>query len=200
MAWSLAGNFFENCSCDAVCPCTWSNGERPATHDYCRFALAFQIERGDIEGVDVSGRTFVMAAETPPSMLDGNWRVGVFVDDGTTDEQMAALGRVLQGQLGGPFEALSGLIGEFLGMEREVIAIASTDGHHHVTVGNVVDYEGTQQVTPTGDVVELTNIVIHPAGPTLGLAPVDRADNSPFGFTWSGTGLSGFANRFAWAA
>ena len=200
MAWSLVGNFFENCSCDAVCPCTWSNGARPATHDYCRFAMAFQIEQGDIEGVDLSGRTFVLAAETPPSMLEGNWKVGAFVDDGMTDEQMGALGRVLQGQLGGPFAALSGLIGEFLGMQREVIRIASTDAGHHVTVGDVVDYDGTPQVTPGGDAVQLTNVVIHPAGPTLGLAPVDRSDNSPFGFRWSGGGLSGFANRFSWAA
>ena len=24
MAWQLTGTYFESCSCDAVCPCTWS--------------------------------------------------------------------------------------------------------------------------------------------------------------------------------
>ena len=24
MAWTLEGTYFENCSCDTICPCTWS--------------------------------------------------------------------------------------------------------------------------------------------------------------------------------
>src|SRR2546430_4922132 len=31
---------------------------------------------------DVSGRSFVMIADTPPNMAGGNWKVGVIVDDG----------------------------------------------------------------------------------------------------------------------
>jgi len=82
MSWSLQGDFYENCSCEAICPCTWSNLAHQATRDdYCRFALAFDVESGDIEGVDVSGQSFVMIADTPPNMADGNWRVGVIVDD-----------------------------------------------------------------------------------------------------------------------
>jgi hypothetical protein len=200
MAWSLEGNFFENCSCDAICPCTWSNGAHRATHDYCRFALAFEIDNGDIEGIDVGGVSFLMIAETPPQMLEGNWRVGVLVDESATEEQMGALGRVLTGEMGGPFEALSALIGEFMGMERQPIDITTDGTRHHVRAGDVVDYEGVRTTLETGEPVQLTNIVIHPAGPTLALAPVTRAANSPFGLEWSGEDLSGFANRFAWAA
>src|SRR6266849_2415389 len=54
MAWNLEGMFYENCSCSAICPCTWSNLAHRATRDYCRFALAFRVDSGDIEGVDVS--------------------------------------------------------------------------------------------------------------------------------------------------
>ena len=48
--------------------------------------------------------------------------------------------------------------------------------------------------------MQLTNIVVHPAGPTLDVAHVDAASNSAFGIAWSGDGLSGFSNAFAWAA
>ena len=48
--------------------------------------------------------------------------------------------------------------------------------------------------------MQLTNIVVHPSGPTLDVATVDAAQNSPFGISWSGNGLSGFSNGFAWAA
>src|SRR5262249_9648291 len=49
MSWNLEGDFYENCSCDAICPCTWSNLAHKATRDdYCRFALAFDVESGQI--------------------------------------------------------------------------------------------------------------------------------------------------------
>jgi hypothetical protein len=46
--------------------------------------------------------------------------------------------------------------------------------------------------------VTLTNIVAHPAGPTLGLAPVSSSRVSAFGIEFSGTDLSGFSNPFRW--
>ena len=200
MAWSMEGMFFENCSCDAICPCTWSNMAHKATNDYCRFTLAFQIERGEVDGVDLSGRSFLLAAETPPMMTDGNWKVGLIVDEDASSEQTEAIGRVVQGQAGGVFAALGPLVGEFVGVEQRPIRIDVSGNEHHVVVGDVIDYTGARVVTGDGEPVELTNIVVHPAGPTLGLAPVSRAENSPFGFSWSGADLSGFANRFSWAA
>jgi hypothetical protein len=199
MAWSMEGTFFENCSCDAICPCTWSNLARRATRDFCRAALAFRVDSGDVEGVDVGGRTFVVVLDTPAMMVEGGWRVGAFVDDGASAEQVAALGRVISGEIGGPLANLGPLIGEFLGIEQAPVSVTSDGRHHHVMVGDVVDYQSEQVITESGDRVELTNIVTHPAGPTLGVAAVS-ARNAPFGIAWSGEGLSGFSNRFAWAA
>jgi hypothetical protein len=199
MSWKLEGDFFENCSCDAICPCTWSNLARPATRDdYCRFALAFDVERGDIEGVDVSGRSFVMVADTPPNMADGNWRVGVIIDDGASQEQVGKFGQVLSGELGGPPAALGPLLGEFLGIEQAPISIERDAKSHRVKVGALIDYSGERVMLESGEAVTLTNIVAHPAGPTLGLAPVSRARVSAFGIEYSGQDLSGFANRFKW--
>ena len=199
MAWSIEGTFFENCSCTAICPCTWSNLARRATNDYCRAALAFRIARGDVDGVDVSNRTFVVVLDTPALMPEGNWRVGAFVDDGASGQQVEALGKIIGGQHGGPLAGLAPLIGQFLGLEQAPITIDTDGRHHHVRVGNVIDYESDQVLTPDGAQVELTNIVAHPAGPTLGVSTVS-ANNSPFGISWSGQGLSGFSNRFNWAA
>jgi len=199
MAWWMEGTFFENCSCDAICPCTWSNLARRATRDFCRAALAFQVDSGDVDGVAVGGRTFVVVLDTPAMMVEGGWRVGAFVDDGASAEQVAALGRVISGEIGGPLANLGPLIGEFLGIEQAPVSVTSDGRHHHVTVGDVVDYRSEQVITESGDRVELTNIVTHPAGPTLGVAAVS-ARNAPFGIEWGGAGLSGFSNRFAWAA
>lgn len=199
MAWNLQGNFYENCSCAAICPCTWSNLAHKATRDdYCRFALAFEVDSGDVEGTDLSGRTFVMIADTPPDMTQGNWRIGVFVDDGANEEQVGKLGQVLSGALGGPPAALGPLLGEFLGIEQAPISIERNGNDHHVKVGDAVDYTGTRMTIEGGEQVMLTNIVAHPAGPTLGIAPVSRSKVSAFGIEFSGQDLSGFSNPFRW--
>lgn len=198
MAWHLRGTFFENCSCTAICPCTWSNLAHRATNDYCRFALAFAVDDGEIEDVDVSGRTFVLVAETPADMLEGNWRVGVFLDDATSEEQVAKFGAVLSGGLGGPPAMLAPLLGEFLGMERAPITIERDGKRHRVQVGDMIDYTGERLTIDGGDEVTLTNIVAHPAGPTLTLAPVTESRVSAFGFSYSGQDLSGFSNPFEW--
>ena len=200
MSWELAGTFYENCSCDAICPCTWSNLAHQATRDdYCRFALAFEVDNGQIDGVDVSGRSFVMIGDTPPNMADGNWRVGVIIDGGANEEQVARFGQVLSGELGGPPAALGPLLGEFLGIEQGPISIESDGKRHHIKVGDLVDYSGERVTLEAGEPITLTNIVAHPAGPTLGLAPVSRSHVSAFGVEYSGEDLSGFANPFAWS-
>lgn len=198
MGWSISGRFFENCSCDAICPCTWSNMSMTATHDYCRAALAFEIEQGDVDGVDVGGRTVVLVIETEPNMAAGNWKAGLVIDDGASGEQAEAIGRVMSGAAGGPPAALGPLISEFLGVEQHPLSIARDGSSHTVTIGES-SYTGTPMATPTGDPVELTNIVVHPAGPSLQIAPAN-ADISILGISWSGSDLSGFTSTFDWAA
>jgi hypothetical protein len=146
----------------------------------------------------VSGRQFVLIGDTPPNMADGNWRLGVFVDDGASSEQVDKLGQVLSGALGGPPALLGPLLGEFLGIEQAPISVDTNGGGHHVTVGDAIDYTGTPIRVEGGEPVTLTNIVAHPAGPTLGLAPVSSSRVSAFGIEFSGTDLSGFSNPFRW--
>src|SRR4030095_2969739 len=117
MAWQLQGRYFENCSCDMVCPCTTSALTMPADYDRCRVVLAFHVDSGTVEDVDVSNLTVGVVADTPPLMADGNWRVGLFLDAAASQEQAEKLGAVFAGQLGGPMAVLAPLFGEMLGVE-----------------------------------------------------------------------------------
>jgi hypothetical protein len=94
MAWQLQGRYFENCSCDMVCPCTTSGLTMPADYHRCRVVLVFHVDAGTVEGVDVSDLTVAVLADTPPLMADGNWRVGVFMDAAASQEQAEKLGAV----------------------------------------------------------------------------------------------------------
>jgi hypothetical protein len=173
---------------------------RAATHDYCRVALLFEVDGGAVDGIDVSGTTCVVVMETPPQMLDGNFKAGLIVGDDASDEQTEALAGVFSGANGGPMAGLAPLIGEFLGVERLPVTVTHDATGHHIVVGDAIDYQLAMETAEDGSPVQLTNIVIHPAGPTLDIGVASGVKNSTFGFDWSGDGLSGFANRFAWAA
>ncbi|MGH3147944.1 MAG: DUF1326 domain-containing protein, partial [Rubrobacter sp.] len=135
MAWQLNGTYFENCSCDMVCPRTTSGLTMPADYDRCRVVLVFHTDSGEVEGVDVSGLSVAVLADTPPVMADGDWRVGLFMDAAASQEQADKLGAVFSGQLGGPMEVVASLIGEMLGMEVAPIEYLDDGLRHRVKIG-----------------------------------------------------------------
>ena len=83
MAWSIKGTYIETCSCDFFCPCNFSLATG-ADYDYCRVALVFNVTDGEVEGTDVGGAVVAVIADTPKVMTEGNWKLGVFVDDSSS--------------------------------------------------------------------------------------------------------------------
>jgi len=199
MAWQIEGTYFETCSCEVVCPCTASLA-LGASYDRCRVTLVFRVASGDVEGTDVSGLTVAALADTPKVMTDGNWRMGVFIDDAASDEQAEKLGGVFSGQLGGPMAGLGPLIGENLGVERAPIAVHEDGLRHSVRIGDSVDFE-IEDIVPfgveSGEPARLVGI-FHPAGSELTIAKATRSNIDAFGVAFDGK--SGFSSPFAWAA
>jgi hypothetical protein len=200
MAWHLKGSYVETCSCELMCPCNLSF-DHGATYDYCRVTLVFNIREGEVEGTDIGGLKVAMIADTPKVMTEGNWRVGVFVDEKATDEQADKLTGVFSGQLGGPMAALGPLIGEMLGVERAAIEVDDDGLRHSVRIGDGIDFE-VQDIVPFG--VEDGRPVrfdgmFHPVGSHLTMAEAKRSNINAFGISYEGkTGLS--TSEFSWAA
>jgi hypothetical protein len=201
MAWHIRGRYVENCNCDVICPCTWSNLSRPATGDDCRAVLAFDVEQGDVDGVDVSGHIVVLAIQTPKLMVEGNWKAGLLIDQDATDEQIAALTKVFTGEIGGPMAGLAPLIGEFLGVEQTAIDLAAAGNGWTLRVGGDTELGGLPASGPANDEpVALTGISAHPAGPTLTVTPSTSVRWSLLGIDYAGEDRSGFTATFSWAA
>jgi hypothetical protein len=201
MAWQIEGRYFENCSCDVVCPCTASLDLRP-DRGYCRAALAFHVDSGDVDGVDVGDTSVVVMLETPGVMAEGNWRLGLVIDDSASDAQAQALGGVFSGELGGPMAGLGPLVTEILGVERQPIEISESGGTHAVTVGDASGFEVEDVVSfgrQDGQPAQLAH-VFHPAGETLTITKATRSSTTLFGIELSNEGGSGFAAPFAWSA
>jgi hypothetical protein len=200
MAWNLTGSYVETCSCELMCPCNLSL-DHGATYDFCRVTLVFDIREGQIEGTDIAGRKVAAIADTPKVMTEGNWRLGVFIDDQATDEQFGKLVQVFGGQLGGPMAALGPLIGEMLGVERAAIEIRDDGLRHSVRVGDAIDFE-VEDIVPFGKEdgrpVRFDGM-FHPVASDLTMAEARRSRIDAFGIRYEGrTGLS--TSEFSWAA
>jgi hypothetical protein len=200
MAWSLKGSYVETCSCDLICPCnaTFDHG---ATYDYCRVTLVFNIREGEVEGIDIGGLKVAAIADTPKVMTDGNWRLGVFIDENASEEQADKLVKVFTGQVGGPMAALGPLVGEMLGVERAVITVQDDGVRHSVRVGDSTDFE-IEDIVPfgveTGQPVRFQGM-FHPVASDLTIAEAKRSRINAFGIEYEGkTGLS--TSEFSWAA
>jgi len=200
MAWKIDGTYFENCSCDMPCPCTVTF-DAGADYDRCQVLLAFNIESGEIDGVEVGGLTAAVIADTPKVMTEGNWKLGLVIDDAASDEQAEKLGAVFSGQMGGPMAALGPLIGEVVGSDRMRIEYEDDGLRHRVRVGDGIDVE-VEDVVPfgveSGEPAQLTG-VFHPANSTLTIAKSHRGKISAFGMDFDNTGRSGFSAPFAWS-
>jgi hypothetical protein len=200
MAWNLKGSYVETCSCELMCPCNLSL-DHGATYDFCRVTLVFNLREGAINGTDVSGRRVAAIADTPKVMTDGNWRLGVFIDDGASDEQFDKLLQVFTGQLGGPMAAIVPLVGEMLGVERAAIDVNDDGLRHSVRIGSAIDFE-IEDIVPfgvdTGRPVRFDGM-FHPVGSNLTMAEARRSRINAFGIAYEGkTGLS--TSEFSWAA
>ena len=199
MAWNLKGSYIETCSCDLICPCnaTFDHG---ATYDYCQVTLVFNIGAGEVDGTEIRLKVAAVA-DTPKVMTEGNWRLGVFIDENATDEQADKLVKVFTGQLGGPMAGLAPFVGEMLGVERAAIDIRDDGVRHSVRVGDAIDFE-IEDIVPfgveTGEPVRFSGM-FHPVASDLTIAEAKRSRINAFGIEFEGkTGLS--TSEFSWAA
>jgi hypothetical protein len=199
MAWKLAGTYFENCNCDWVCPCTITSFASPATGDRCQVILNYHITRGEVDGVDVSGRSVSIVADSPKRMLDGGWRVGVIIDDKSSKEQVDKLTAVFAGQAGGPIANLAPLIGEVLGIEQLPIEYSDKGNRHSIRIGDSVAIEVEDFAAEEGGETTKLTGVQHPSGSTITIARPISSQIKAFGMEFHNAGKSAFSAPFNWA-
>ncbi|HEX8843785.1 MAG TPA: DUF1326 domain-containing protein [Pyrinomonadaceae bacterium] len=136
MAYQLEGRLLEVCTCNVLCPC-WV-GEDP-DNGTCDGVLAWHVDEGTVNGTNVSGRTLVILAHIPGNILQGNWRVRVYVDDEATPEQKEAMLNVWTGKLGGPVADLAKLVGEVITVEQVPITFEVKGVDGTLKVGKAID-------------------------------------------------------------
>jgi hypothetical protein len=200
--WRINGEYFEACSCDSVCPCPTSGLAARPTQGFCDVGLVFRIDRGQHGATRLDGLCFAVLAHTPGPMGQGNWTVGVVVDERASAEQREALTAIASGQGGGPMAALGPLIGRFCGVEAKPIKFEMGGMRRSVSIPGVLDLavEGIAGANK-GEPIYFENVG-HPVATKLALAKASRSHLHAFGIDWDDTSgrNNGHFAPFAWSA
>lgn len=102
--WSLNATIIEACSCEMFCTCYFSTKPQPGQHmhgegmDYCRFNMAYKVNKGSHGGVDLAGAKFWIAGDLGDDFGDGQteWAEVTF-DPSVTKEQRDAIATAVVG-------------------------------------------------------------------------------------------------------
>ena len=202
MAWRLTGQLVESCSCNMFCPCWFAVPELMVMdRGYCDTAFALRIGEGDADGVDLGGRTVVVAGEFPgPTMFDGNATARVYVDSGASADQRRELEAIAQGQKGGPMAALAPLVATWLPSQTAEITVDEEGDAVTVRVGSTGEVRNRLLRDQGGNGFELRG-----GGFVAGFG-MEAAQLAPSSSRWSDPDLprqfetkSGARGAFSWS-
>ena len=156
MAYTLEGSILEVCDCNVLCPC-WI-GEDPDNGTWDAI-IAYHIDRGSIDGVDVSGLTMAMLAHIPGNVLDGNFRAVAYLDDKASQTQIDALLAAFGGRLGGPLEDMAKLVGETVAVVPASIDFRVEEGRGTLKIGDEAEAVMEPYRGPTGEITTLNGSI-----------------------------------------
>ncbi len=181
MAMDLKIEMIETCSCNMMCPCWYGVRELMVMDQgWCGTVMALRFLEGSAEGVDLGGRTAILGFDFPgPTLFDGNGTARIYIEDGVSSEQVAAIESLLQAHSGGPMAILASLISKWLPTVTATME-AREDGDDVVI--DIADYGSVRSgllKNEAGEQVTMNNAAM---GLTLGARRIDLA---PSASRWS---------------
>lgn len=204
MAWNVSGILSEACSCNVACPC-WLGVKELMVMDqgWCDTTFLFQVEQGNSDGVELAGRTVVVAGDFPgPTLMDGNGTLRMYIDDGASADQQRELEGIFSGAKASPMAILAGLVTNMLPTKTARIEVKDDGGNLTASVGNFGVIKSQPMKDEAGRPIVVQNAMlfqhlqfgdpqIAPSGfrwtdPDLPRA-FDTVSGSRATFAWSGT-------------
>jgi hypothetical protein len=187
-----------------LCPCWYAVKELMVMDQgWCGTAILYRIGDGRADGIDLSGRTIVLAALFPgPTLFDGNATARLSIDEAASADQRRELEAIMQGKKGGPMEILAGLITTWLPTQTTKIEVREENGTVSAAVGSFGQINSRRLKNEAGQPMTMQNV---------GFAVALQFDNytaelaPSAGTQWSDPDLpqqweskSGAVGRFTW--
>ena len=182
-----------------VCRCTL--GPTEPDQVWCSAWQVFRIDRGDADGIDLSGVTVAVALELPGDFFGGIDKARLSFDEKASSEQRAAVEAIVTGTRGGVWGALAGAIKEWLPSRTTTISIESGD-RVSITIGDYGRVALEPVLAPNGKPARLVDAPVMAA---FEFSDVEIANgtgtrgNDPDMRAWESLGHATMT-AFSWAA
>ena len=141
-SWRMRGDVMEACSCATTCPCNFGSDPTPLP---CEVVIGWRIQDGNYGNTRLDGLSVVLYGRIPGNVFQGNWTVGVYLDQRASQPQAQALGDIFAGNAGGWPAMLSSLIGNLLPPKQVPIQFQTVDGEHSITIPGLLEV-GSERV------------------------------------------------------
>ncbi len=102
--WQLTGTMVQACNCDWGCPCEFNS---PPSHGHCHGTWSWHVKNGSFGSTSLDGIHFAAACKWPGAIHEGNGECLPILDSRATESQLQALGALLGGKAGGPWEVIA---------------------------------------------------------------------------------------------
>ena len=96
-SWRMRGDVMEACSCATTCPCNFGSDPTPLP---CEVVIGWRIQEGNYGNTRLNGLSVVLYGRIPGNVFQGNWTVGVYLDQRASQQQAEALGDIFAGHAG----------------------------------------------------------------------------------------------------
>ncbi len=203
--WNITGEYLENCNCEVLCPCLL--GPRNArggpmarpTEGHCDVPLVFQVRDGTYGLVGLADTHVGLSIYTPGPMGEGNWTVGLYLDERANPDQRAALEMIFNGQAGGPLARLAALTATRLPTRVVPIQFGKEGRRRWATIPGILDVEIEGIEGRDGKSETWLDNVRHFVSDRLAAARATRSSYRDHGLTWNNTGRNGHYASFEWS-
>lgn len=192
--WNIEGSYFEACNCDVTCPCTTLS---EPTEGECKALVGWHVEQGQFGDVNLDGLNAALAIYTPGHMMEGDWKVALYIDERASDAQQEALTEILGGHAGGHPANLGKMVSQVLGVKRVPMEYKADGRERALRVGDVAHahikaIDGHDE----GDVTLENHPLAVAPGFTAVVAKSSEAGFDDHGFSWEVSERSGLYSPF----
>jgi hypothetical protein len=206
--WKASGDFFDVCSCNIPCPCTFA---QTPTYGDCEAVLAYHIKNGYYGETSLDGLNVLALSYFKGNIWAGETKVSIasYVDERANQQQREALQMIFTGKAGGFMAEFAKLIGDVRGMNFVPIKFEVADDLSYWNAeipGKVIAKAEALggPMTPAGKRVQTLNPPGSEVGPsgtvaTWGKATTDEVNAPEIRFEWKRKGRSSKHIPFDWS-
>ena len=110
--WTIAVDYVETCNCDFGCPCNFNGFP---TDGRCEALVGYHVRKGRFGRTRLDGLDVIYAAAWPHAIHQGGGSLRLYISEGASAEQRAALVRIFSGRAKGtgPFELFGNTMSAF---------------------------------------------------------------------------------------